>query len=300
MKGAWSAIVSYSINDCVSHGGSSYVSIINSNLNHEPSGTDAYWQLMGSIGGTGPTGPTGASGASVTGPTGPSGAAGSTGPTGPTGAIGETGIGLTGPAGLTGATGPTGPSGTGPTGPTGPSGAAGSTGPSGAVGVTGSTGPTGPTGPSGIDATGASVTGPTGPTGPTGSSITGSTGPTGATGATGGGVRSISLLIGDGSLVITTGVCGALEIPCSCIITSARVLSVDNISGSISIQLWKDSYANFPPTSADLIDTFSITNGVKSEETGLILTIASGSILLFNVNSVTSMKQVLLSLTVVS
>ena len=222
---------------------------------------------------------------------------GPTGVTGPTGPAGSgTGEYITGPTGPTGASGA---SVTGSTGPSGSAGVTGSTGPSGAVGVTGSTGPTGPTGPSGIDATGASVTGPTGPTGPTGSSITGSTGPTGATGATGGGVRSISLLIGDGSLVITTGVCGALEIPCSCIITSARVLSVDNISGSISIQLWKDSYANFPPTSADLIDTFSITSGVKSEETGLSLSVAAGSIVLFNVNSVTSMKQIMLSLWVV-
>ncbi|MFA5433860.1 MAG: hypothetical protein WC319_13530, partial [Candidatus Paceibacterota bacterium] len=113
---------SYSINDCVTHGGSSYVSIVNSNLNHEPSGTDAYWQLMGSIGGTGPTGPTGASGASVTGPTGPSGAAGVTGPTGATGSTGLTG--LIGPTGSQGPTGPTGSQGsTGVQGPTGPTGA---------------------------------------------------------------------------------------------------------------------------------------------------------------------------------
>jgi len=218
---------------------------------------------MGSIGGTGPTGPTGASGVT--------GASGSTGPTG-----------ISGSNGVTGPTGPTGPSGTGATGasvtgPTGPSGVAGSTGPIGASGVTG----------------------PTGPTGPTGSSITGSTGPTGSTGATGDGVHGISLLIGDGSSVIATGVKGSVEIPFACTIIAARVLSVDNTSGSISIQLWKDNYANFPPTSADLIDTFSITSGVKSEETGLSLSVAAGSIVLFNVNSVTSMKQIMLSLRVV-
>ena len=148
MKGAWSAIVSYSINDCVTHDGSSYVSIVNSNLNHMPYGTDAYWQLMGSIGATGPTGPAGPSGASVTGPTGPSGSAGVTGPTGPTGSS------ITGPTGVTGVTGP---SGTGPTGATGSNGVTGPTG----------TSVTGPTGPSGTSITGA--------TGPTGASVTGST-----------------------------------------------------------------------------------------------------------------------------
>jgi collagen type VII alpha len=132
MKGAWSAIVSYSVNDCVSHVGSSYVSTVDSNLNHEPSGTDEYWQLMGSIGGTGPTGPTGAS---ITGPTGPSGSNGATGPTGSTGPSGSPGV-----TGATGSNGVTGPTGTSVTGPTGPSGTS-ITGPTGATGasVTGST-----------------------------------------------------------------------------------------------------------------------------------------------------------------
>lgn len=240
----------------------------------------------GVTGSTGPsgTGPTGPAGSSITGPTGPSGAT----VTGPTGASGNTVTGPTGPSGTgptgAGVTGPTGPSGTGATGPTGPTG----TGTQGPSGPSGNAGPTGPTGNS-----------VTGPTGPSGSSVTGSTGPTGSTGATGGGVHGISLLIGDGSSVIATGVKGSVEIPFACTIIAARVLSVDNTSGSISIQLWKDSYANFPPTSADLIDTFSITSGVKSEETGLSLSVAAGSIVLFNVNSVTSMKQIMLSLWVV-
>jgi len=195
IKGAWSAIVSYSINDCVSHGGSSYVSIVDSNLNHEPSGTDAYWQLMGSIGATGPTGPTGTSGASVTGPTGPSGVAGDTGPTGPTGPSGYGATGVTGPtgpsgAGATGPTGPAGPTGTSGasvTGPTGPSGVAGSIGPTGPSGSNGSTGPTGPAGASGATgSTGPSGSvGATGVTGPSGTGATGATGPTGSTGPTG-------------------------------------------------------------------------------------------------------------------
>lgn len=99
MKGSWTGSATYVINDCVDHVGSSYVSLVDDNYNHEPSGsTDAWWQLMGSVGGTGPTGPKGA--------TGPAGATGSQGPTGITGAAGETG-----PQGATGARGATGPTG---------------------------------------------------------------------------------------------------------------------------------------------------------------------------------------------
>ena len=111
LRGAYSATYTYAINDVVTYSGSSYGSLQNGNIGHTPSGgPDAYWQLMGSIGGTGPTGP---SGASITGPTGST-------VTGPTGPSGSTVTGPTGPSGssITGATGPSGSTVTGPTGPT--------------------------------------------------------------------------------------------------------------------------------------------------------------------------------------
>jgi hypothetical protein len=77
------------------------------------------------------------------------------------------------------------------------------------------------------------------------------------------------------------------------------VLSIDNTSGAISVQLWKDTYANYPPIVDDLIDTFTIAaSGVKSEETGLSIPVSAGDIVFYNVDSVTSMKFVLVALTV--
>lgn len=112
--------------------------------------------------------------------------------------------------------------------------------------------------------------------------------------------RAIGILIDGGGSAITTGVKAAVEIPFACTITAARVFSVDNTSGAISIQLWKDTYANFPPTVADLSDTFAIAaSGVKSEETGLSIAVTAGNIIIFNVDSCTSIKLALLSLTVV-
>ncbi|MHB8123497.1 MAG: hypothetical protein ACYDG4_15240 [Desulfuromonadaceae bacterium] len=114
-------------------------------------------------------------------------------------------------------------------------------------------------------------------------------------------VRAIPFLIGDGSTVLTTTVPikGAVEVPYACTIIAARIFSLDGISGAIAVSIWKDTYANFPPIAADIQDTFSIAaSGVKSEETGLSIAVAAGDIIFYNVDSVTSFKHVLVSLTV--
>lgn len=247
----------------------------------------------------GPTGPTGINGA--TGPTaaaftGPTGATGfgATGPTGFAGGIGPTGYtgppGNFGPTGLTGPIGVTGPLGTGPTGPTGVTGV---TGPQG-TGPTGVAGPTGPTG-------GAGVTGPSGgPTGPTGA-----TGTAGLTGATGPSIVSgLEFVIDGAGATITTGLKGYVEVPFACNITQAELLG--DQTGSIVVDIWLCTYANFAPgthpVAADKITASApptITAAAKSQDstlTGWTVAVPAGSILGFNVNSVTTMQRVTLSL----
>ncbi len=100
-QGTWSAVVNYNANDVVTYNGSTYISLINNNLNNQPNVNPADWALYTSQGGTGPTGagstatgPTGPTGSTATGPTGsggPSGSAGTTGPTGSKTAIVELG-----------------------------------------------------------------------------------------------------------------------------------------------------------------------------------------------------------------
>ena len=153
VQGAWNAGTTYIQNQVVSYNGSSYASLGNSNVNHQPDVSPADWGILASMGATGSTGPTGATGATgatgTTGATGPSGVTGATGVAGPTGAAGVTGTaGSTGSTGSTGATGPTGATGAasnvaGPTGATGLTGTMGVTGPTGATGATGPTGATG-------------------------------------------------------------------------------------------------------------------------------------------------------------
>jgi hypothetical protein len=98
-------------------------------------------------------------------------------------------------------------------------------------------------------------------------------------------------------LVITTGYRPGLEVPVAGHISAARVISSDNISGSISIEVYKSTYAN-TPTTLSLIDTYGITTAKKSEETGLSIAVAVGDWITPNVASCTSLKNVVLSMTV--
>lgn len=107
---------------------------------------------------------------------------------------------------------------------------------------------------------------------------------------------------GSGS-VLTTGIKGDLSIPFACTITGVRLLA--DQSGSIVFDIWKDTYANYPPTVADTITASAkptITTATKSEDTtltGWTKTIAAGDTLRFNIDSVTTCTRVVLTLQVI-
>ena len=113
---------------------------------------------------------------------------------------------------------------------------------------------------------------------------------------------SIECVIGSGSAVVSTGVTGYLEVPFDCTIIAARLVS--DVSGSIVVDIWKDTYANFPPTNADSICSTNepeLSTAHKSEDTtltGWTTSLTDGDWLAFNVDSVSTIEQVTLSLTV--
>jgi len=113
---------------------------------------------------------------------------------------------------------------------------------------------------------------------------------------------SINFVIDGGGSAITTGVKGDIEIGFDCIITSCRVLP--DQSGSIVVDIWKDTYANYPPTDADTITSSTpptVTATTKSEDTTLTswtTTISAGNILRFNVDSCSTIERATISLTV--
>ena len=171
----------------------------------------------------------------------------------------------------------------GPPGPTGPTGALGATGPTGPAGATGVGSPTVP-GQVGEDG-GPGPPGPPGPAGP----------PAVWTSA-------IEFIIDGSGSVIATGVKGDVELPMAGTITAARLVA--DVAGAIVIDIWKDTYANFPPTVADTITASAkptiTASGTKSEDTtltGWTKTFAKGDILRINVDSCTTITRCLISLT---
>jgi hypothetical protein len=116
-------------------------------------------------------------------------------------------------------------------------------------------------------------------------------------------IATITFIIDGGGSTITTGIKGDLEIPFACTITQATLLA--DQSGAIVIDIWAEDYANYPPTDADSITASTpptiTASGVKSQDSTLtswITSIAAGDTLRFNVDSVTSIQRVTLSLRV--
>ena len=114
-------------------------------------------------------------------------------------------------------------------------------------------------------------------------------------------IVGINFVIDGGGSTLTTGIKGDLEIPFACTITSVTLLA--DQSGSIVVDIWKDTYANYPPTDADSITAAAvptITTATKSQDTtltGWTTSVTAGNTLRFNVDSVTSLTRCTVSLT---
>ncbi len=109
-------------------------------------------------------------------------------------------------------------------------------------------------------------------------------------------VTSLGFTIDGGGSAITTGVKGYLSVPFACTINSWVILA--DQSGSIVIDLWKDTLANFPPTIADTITgsekptLSSATNNTDTNLTTWNTTVAEGDIIAFKVDSATTVTRV--------
>ena len=103
-----------------------------------------------------------------------------------------------------------------------------------------------------------------------------------------------------GGPVITTGTKGYVRVPFTGTITGWTILS--DVSGSIVIDVWKDTYANFPPTVADTIagtEKPTLSSAIKNQDTSLstwTTSVTEGDIIAFNVDSATSVTWISLSI----
>lgn len=113
---------------------------------------------------------------------------------------------------------------------------------------------------------------------------------------------TIRLVVDGGGSAITTGVKGDIEIPYACTITAVRIFA--DQTGSIVFDLWKDTYANFPPLVGDSITAAAkptISSATKSQDstlTGWTTSVTAGDIIRFNVDSCTSITRATISLTI--
>ncbi len=111
---------------------------------------------------------------------------------------------------------------------------------------------------------------------------------------------SITFVINGGGSVISTGVAGDIEVPFACTLNQVTLLA--DTTGSIVVDIWKDTYANYPPTSLDSITASAkptISSSNKSQDstlTGWITSVTAGDTLRFNVDSVTTLTRVTVSL----
>lgn len=115
---------------------------------------------------------------------------------------------------------------------------------------------------------------------------------------------ALEFVIGNGTDAITTGQKGHIEVPYPCDIQSIRLFA--DASGSIVVDLWKDTYANFPPTIADNVTGTgtkpTLSSAQKSELTDFAnyttTTFAAGDVIAYNVDSVNAVKRVTISIRV--
>lgn len=108
--------------------------------------------------------------------------------------------------------------------------------------------------------------------------------------------------IDGGGSAITTGLKRRIKIPYDCTLVADAVdghfwqIGLDQ-SGSIGLDLWMDSYANYPPTNADRISgtvgsqnprVLAATKGGSGTTTGWTLNLVGGRYLFVNVDSVST------------
>lgn len=118
---------------------------------------------------------------------------------------------------------------------------------------------------------------------------------------------TIQFIIDGGGSAITTGVKGDIMIPFNCTVLGWDIVA--DVSGSIVVDVWKDTYTNFPPTVADTITgtekptlTSSPSTQIKNQDTSLstwTTSLSRNDFLRFNVDSAATVTRVTVALRVV-
>lgn len=99
---------------------------------------------------------------------------------------------------------------------------------------------------------------------------------------------------GRGAALVAGAKC-YVRVPVACTIVEATALA--DVSGSVVVDVWKDTYANYPPTDADSITAaapITISSATKSTDTtltGWTTSVAAGDVIAFNIDSCNTITQ---------
>jgi len=117
-------------------------------------------------------------------------------------------------------------------------------------------------------------------------------------------VSTLNFIIDGGGSAITTGQKGHIVVDFACTIMAWTLLA--DTSGAIKVDIWKDTYANFPPTNDDSIcnghEPEIAASGAKAQDTDLSdwgdVTVDAGDVLAFNVDSCATITRCTIALKV--
>jgi hypothetical protein len=111
---------------------------------------------------------------------------------------------------------------------------------------------------------------------------------------------SLGVIFDGGGSVIDTGVTYYIRVPESCTINKATMLS--DVSTTSTVQVWVDTYANYPPVLADKIYNATpptVTAALKSEDatlSGWSTSLPQGSVVAFHLSSNNNAKIITIQL----
>lgn len=114
---------------------------------------------------------------------------------------------------------------------------------------------------------------------------------------------AITAVFDGGGAAITAASQTWVQVPYACTIQAVTMLA--DVTGSAVVDIWKDTYANYPPLDSDSITASAVptisssTKSTDSTLTGWTTTIAADDILVFNVDSVSTITKLTLILDVI-
>lgn len=110
----------------------------------------------------------------------------------------------------------------------------------------------------------------------------------------------LEMMMGDGVAVIPTGVKGHILVPFACNLVACWILA--DQAGDIVIDIWKDTFANYPPTVADTITaaakpTLSSASAMYDPDlTGWTVACSQADVLAFNIDSIATITRATIGL----